>query len=223
MINFCFFFENCSLHKDCRALSDADSDSASSSASESVAPMARQYFLGVDNWGYSWWNTWKWSISDLFSRIPVFTSIVGQFWMQIQIQHQILHPNLVYRWPGNISLWLIIGSIHHGIPRNDQFLIFFSRISLFTSIAGQFWMPIRIQHQILHLNQLHWWPGNISLRLIIRVIHSVLPRNDQFLIFFRELLSSQVLPGSFECRFRFSIKFCIWISSTDLKAIFPCV
>ena len=164
MINFWYFFENSSIHKYCRAVLNADLDSASNSASDSILLMARQYFLGVDNWGYSWCNTWKWSISDLFSRIPLFTSIAGQFWMQIHIQHQILHLNQLHWWPGNISLRLIFRVIHCVLPRNGQFSDLFSRIPLFTSIAGQFWVQIQSQHQLLYLMEVTRRPGHTSFR-----------------------------------------------------------
>jgi hypothetical protein len=43
------FLVDFSLHKYCRAVLNGDSDSPSNCASESILPMARQYFLVVDN------------------------------------------------------------------------------------------------------------------------------------------------------------------------------
>jgi hypothetical protein len=52
---------------------------------------------------------------QLYEQFSLFTSIAGQFWMEIQIQHQILHLNQSYRWPGDISFWLIIRDILDGL------------------------------------------------------------------------------------------------------------
>jgi hypothetical protein len=47
------FLEIFSLHKCCRAVLNGDSDSPSNCASESILPMARQYFFSAHNWVYS--------------------------------------------------------------------------------------------------------------------------------------------------------------------------
>ena len=162
MVNFWYFFGISALVKYCRADLNTNSDSAWNSAPDGCLPTPRQYFLMVDTRDCSLSGTSKWSIFDLFSGFLLLWSIAGQFWIQIQIQHEILHQMDVSRRPGNISLWLILLTVLCPVPLNGQFLIFF-----------------------------------------------------------RDFCACQVLPCRFEYRFRFSMKFCTRRMSPDAPAIFP--
>ena len=162
MVKFGFFFAVFSLHKYCRAVLTIDSDSAWNSASDGCLPTPRQYFLMVDTRNCSLSGTPKWSNFGLVLPFSLFTSIAGQIWIQIQIQHEILHQKDGSRRPGNISLGWILETVL---------------------------CPVRL--------------------------------NGQFRIFFRDFCCYEAWPGSFEYRFRFSMKFCTRWMSPDAPAIFP--
>ena len=71
MIDFWYFFENYSVQKYCRAVLNADSDSASNSASGESFPTIRIFFVRDSDSGFQG------------SHVPIPSLLIGDSWLRI--------------------------------------------------------------------------------------------------------------------------------------------